>query len=120
MMEVEFNRLNHATWGVQVPRRVHAEVPQETAVRQDKAASGPGISRSRTPQGMPDRGGAFDAGSCPYADIDTSQVFGGADHRVHEGEELDMDRAECRTQDAEFSRPQILGARILCHDRWSG
>jgi hypothetical protein len=35
-------------------------------------------------------------------------------------EELDLDRAECRTQDAEFSRPQILGARILCHDRWSG
>ena len=51
---------------------------------------------------MPDRGGPFDAGSCPYADIDTSQVFGGADHRVHEGEELDMDSAECRTQDAEF------------------
>jgi hypothetical protein len=25
-------------------------------------------------------------------------------------------RAECRAQDAEFSRPQILGARILCHD----
>ena len=55
---------------------------------------------------------------CPYADIDTSQVFGGADHRVHEREEFDMDRAECRTQDAEFSRPQILGAWILCHDRW--
>jgi hypothetical protein len=31
---------------------------------------------------------------CPYADIDTSQVFGGADHRVHEREEFDMDRAE--------------------------
>ena len=28
--------------------------------------------------------------------------------------------AECRTQDAEFSGPQILGARILCHDRWPG
>jgi hypothetical protein len=24
-----------------------------------------------------------------------------------------MDSAECRTQDAEFSRPQILGARII-------
>src|ERR1700756_1093947 len=31
-----------------------------------------------------------------------------------------MDRAECRTQDAEFSGPQILGSRILCHDRRSG
>jgi putative transposase len=33
---------------------------------------------------------------------------------------IDMDRAECRTQDAEFSRPQILGARIFCHDRRPG
>src|ERR1700756_2562477 len=31
-----------------------------------------------------------------------------------------MDRAECRTQDAEFSGPQILGSRILCHDRRLG
>src|ERR1700751_5472400 len=30
-----------------------------------------------------------------------------------------MDRAECRTQDAEFSGPQILGSRVLCHDRRS-
>lgn len=48
------------------------------------------------------------------------QIFGGADHRIHERDEFDMDRAECRTQDAEFSGPQILGARVLCHDRWPG
>jgi len=28
--------------------------------------------------------------------------------------------AKCRTQDAEFSRPQILGARIFRYDRWPG
>jgi len=105
---------------VQVPRRVYAEVPKEAAVRQDQAALGSGVSRSRATEGVPDRGRAFDAGSCPYVDIDTSQVFGGADHRIYEGEEFDMDRSECRTQDAEFSRPQILGSRILRHDRWSG
>jgi hypothetical protein len=37
-----------------------------------------------------------------YADIDTSEVFGGANHRIGDGEEFDMDRAECRTQDAKF------------------
>src|SRR5262249_8987990 len=105
---------------LQVPRRVYAEVPQETAVREDQAAPGSGISRSGATEGVPDRGGPLDARSCSYADIDTSEVFGGADHRIYEGEEFDMDRAECRTPDAEFSRPQVLGARILCHDRWSG
>src|SRR5246500_2692991 len=38
----------------------------------------------------------------------------------YEREEFDMDRAECRTQDAEFSGPQILGSPVLCHDRRSG
>src|SRR6478609_7059113 len=106
--------------GVQVPRRVYAEVPQEAAVRENKAAVRSGVSRSGAAEGVPDRGRPSDAGSRPYVDIDTSQIFGGADHRVHEREEFDMDRAECRTQDAEFSGPQILGARILCHDRWPG
>ena len=119
-MEAEFNHLNHATWECQVPRRVYAEVPQETAVRQDKAALGSGVSRSGATEGVPDRGRTFDAGSRPYVDIDTSQIFGGADHLIHEREEFDMDRPECRTEDAEFSRPQILGAWILCHDRRSG
>jgi hypothetical protein len=94
---------------VQVPRRVYAEVSQEVAFRQNKTASGPSVSRSGATEGVPDRGGAFDAGSRPHVDINTSQIFGGADHRIHEGEESDMDRAECRTQDAEFPGPQILG-----------
>ena len=62
---------------------------------------------------MPDRGGAFDAGSRPYVDFDTSQIFGGTNHRIHEREEFNMDRAECRTQDAEFSRPQILDRKSV-------
>ena len=57
-MEVE---LKSRDLGVQVPRRIRAEVSQETAIRQNKTASGSGILRSRAPQGMPDRGGAFDA-----------------------------------------------------------
>src|SRR6202007_2513375 len=90
-------------------RRVYAEVSQEAAFRQDKTASGSSVSRSGATEGVPDRGRAFDAGSRSYVDINTSQIFGGSDHRIHEREEFDMDRAECRTQDAEFSGPQILG-----------
>src|SRR4029077_5176642 len=100
--------------------RVYAEVSQEAALRQNKTASGPSVSRSGATEGVPDRGRTFDAGSCSHVDIDTSQIFGGANHRIHEREEFDMDRAECRTQDAKFSGPQILGAGILCHDGWPG
>ena len=70
----------------QVPRRVHAEVPQEGAIREDKAAIGAGVSRSGATEGVPDRRRPPDAGSRPYADIDPSEVFGGADHRVYERE----------------------------------
>ena len=38
--------------------------------------------------------------------------------QVFEREEFDMDRAECRTQDAQFPGSQILGSQIFCHDRW--
>jgi hypothetical protein len=103
MMEAEFNHLNHATW----ERKYHVvftpKYRKKLLFGRIKAASGSGVSRSRTPQGMPDRGGASDARSRPHVDFDTSEIFGGADHRIHEREELDMDRTECRTEDAEFS-----------------
>ena len=54
MMEAE-----QSSWsrdlGVQVPRRVHAEVSQEGAFRQDKTESGSSVSRSGATQGVPDR-----------------------------------------------------------------
>jgi Transposase IS200 like len=55
--------------GVQVPRRVYAEVPQEAAVRENKAAVRSGVSRSGAAEGVPDRGRPSDAGSCSYVDI---------------------------------------------------
>jgi hypothetical protein len=44
---------------VQVPRRVHAEVSQEGAFRQDKTESGSSVSRSGATEGVPDRGRTF-------------------------------------------------------------
>lgn len=95
-MEAEFNHLNHATWECKYHVVFTPKYRKKLLFGKIKRHLGQVFSRSGAPQGMPDRGGAFDAGSCPYADIDTSQVFGGADHRVHEREEFDMDRAECR------------------------
>ena len=45
----------------------------------------------------------------PHADIDTSQAFGSAGHRVQEREKFDLDRANVEMQDAEFPGPQVPG-----------
>src|SRR5215831_3864709 len=61
--------------GVQVPCRVHAEVPQEVAVWANQAALGECIPRACPAQRMPDRGRALDARSCAHVDIDSTEVF---------------------------------------------
>jgi hypothetical protein len=42
-------------------------------------------------------------GASTYADIDTSEVFGGADHRIYEGKEFDMDRVRMSNAKCEIS-----------------
>src|SRR6516165_10399015 len=94
--------------GVQVPCRVHAEVPQEAAVWANQAAPRHCISRACQAQGMQDRRRTSDARPRAYPDIDPAEVFGGGGDRVLEREKLDLDCAECGTQAAQFSWPQIL------------
>src|SRR5262245_57475989 len=106
--------------GVQIPCRVHAEVPQEAAVRANQAVPGNCISRACQAQGMQDRRRTSDAGPCAYPDIDPAEIFGGRSDRVLEREKLDLDRAECGTQATQFSWPQILGEGLLRFDRWAG
>jgi hypothetical protein len=45
----------------------------------------------------------------PTSDAVQAEAVAGRSDRVSEREELDLDCAECGTQAAEFSRPQILG-----------
>jgi REP-associated tyrosine transposase len=71
--------------GVQVPRRVHAEVPQEGAVLANQAALGHRIPRACPAQGMQDRRRTFDARPRAYADIDPAEIFGGRGDWVSEG-----------------------------------
>src|ERR1700739_2401944 len=116
MMEAESNHLNHATW--ECKYHVVFTPKWRNSIRENQTTVGSGVSRSGATKGVPDRRGASDACSRPHVDLDASQIFGGTDHRIHERKELDLDRAERRTQDAKFSGPQILGTRILCHDGW--
>src|SRR5215831_18612605 len=54
-----------------------------------------------------------DARPCAYPDIDPAEVFSGRGDRVFEREKLDLDCAECGTQAAQFSWPQILGEGLF-------
>jgi len=63
-----------------------------------------------------DRGGAFDARPRPHADFHSAEIFGGGGDRLHEGQEFDLDCAECRAQGAQFHRAQILGSRLFRFD----
>ena len=75
-MEAEFNHLNHATRECKY-HVVFTPKYRKKLLFGKKTASGPSVSRSRTTEGVPDRGRTFDAGSCSHVDIDTSQIFGG-------------------------------------------
>src|SRR4029077_15153850 len=101
--------------GVQVPRRVHAEVPQEGAVWANQAALGHCIPRACPAQGMQDRRRTSDARPRAYAIIVPAEIFGCVGDRVSEGKKLDLVCAECGTQAAQFSWSQILGV-LLCFD----
>src|SRR5262249_25745296 len=52
--------------------------------------------------------------------VDPAEIFGGGGDRVSEGEKLDLDCAECGTQAAQFSWPQIPGEGLLRFDRRAG
>src|SRR6201981_2848131 len=109
-MEAEFNHLNHATWECKYHVVFTPKYRKKLLFGKIKRHLGQVLHDLARRKGVPDRGRAFDAGSRPYVDLDTSSIFGVTDHRINEREECDLDRAECRTQDAEFSGPQILGS----------
>ena len=119
-MEAEFNHLNHATWECKYHVVFTPKYRKKLLFGKIKRHLGQVFhdlarrKECRIEEGhlMPDH-----VHMLIYRYL---QNIRGADHRIHEREEFDMDRAECRTQDAEFPRPQILGTGVLCHDRWPG
>ena len=82
-MEVEFNHLNHATWECKYHVVFTPKYRKKLLFGKIKRHLGQVFhgghllaihmsNAPRAPQGMPDRGGASDARSRPYVDIDTS------------------------------------------------
>ena len=118
-MEAEFNHLNHATWECKYHVVFTPKYRKKVLFGKIKRNLGQVFhdlarrKECRIEEGhlMPDH---------VHMLISIPPKYSVAQIRIHEREEFDMDRAECRTQDAKISGAQVLGARILCHDRWSG
>src|SRR5207342_3465576 len=91
MMEAEFNHLNHATWECKYHVVFTPKYRKKVLFGKIKRNLGQVFhdlarrKECRIEEGhlMPDH--------VSHVDIDTSQIFGGADHRIHEREEFDMD-----------------------------
>lgn len=76
--------------GLQVPRCVHTEVAQESAVRSTPKRTGPSVSRVGQVQGESGRRRAFDGRSCTHDAVDNTKVRGVPGRGVHQ-------RQECNT-----------------------
>ena len=118
-MEVEYNHLNHATWECKYHVVFTPKYRKKLLFGKIKRHLGQVFhdlarrKECRIEEGhlMPDHVHMLISIPPKYS---VAQIIG------YMKGKFDMDRTECRTEDAEFSRPQILGARILCHDRWPG
>src|SRR5215470_12549333 len=96
MMEVEFSHLNHATWECKYHVVFTPKYRKKLLFGKIKRHLGQVFhdlarrKECRIEEGhlMPDH--VHMLISIP------PKIFGGSDHRIYEGEELDLDRAECR------------------------
>ena len=100
--------------GMQVSCGVHTEMPPQESVRTAAEGSRRCVPRTGAPEGVPDRGGAYDARPCPHADIHSAQAQGERGRRLHQRQERNLGCAALRRPRPEFHRPVILGERLLC------
>jgi Transposase IS200 like len=115
-MEAEYNHLNHAIWECKYHVVFTPKYRKKLLFGKIKRHLGQVIHDLARRKECRIEEGHLMSDHVHMFDIDTSEIFGGADHRIYQGKEFDMDRAECRAEDAKFPGPQILGARIFCHD----
>ena len=97
-MEQDTNQLNHSTWECKyhvVFRPKYRKKVLFGKIRQNLGKVFHDLARRK--ECKIEGGGTLDAGSCAYADLDTAEIFGGRDYRVHEGQKLYLGCAECRT-----------------------
>lgn len=100
--------------GMQIPCRVHPQVPSAETVPATASAPGRGISPVGPAAREPDLGRALDRGSCAHADFDPAQVCCGAGHWVYQRRERHSYRPDRGRQAEELHRGALLGPRVFC------
>ena len=106
--------------GMQIPRGVHSEMPEEGVVQGVAARIGDSVSAAYGATGSRDHGGAFDAGPCAHADIDSAEVLRFAGDGVHQRQERNTYCQGARWAKTELRRTAFLGARLLGIDGGEG
>src|SRR5262252_8919392 len=96
MMEAEYNHLSHATWDCKYHVVFTPKYRKKLLFGKIKRHLGQVFHDLARRKECRIEEGPLNARSCAYADIDTSEVFGGADHRIYEGEEFDMEKAPAK------------------------
>src|SRR5450631_2093845 len=104
--------------GVQIPCRVHSQMPPEDVVCAVAPPPGGGIPQTGPAEGKHDRRRAFDARSCAHDDIDPTEIRRVTGDRFHQGEKRDTPRTGLWGDPAEFRRTELLGTRVFYIDGW--
>src|SRR4029077_8310070 len=106
--------------GVQIPRGVHSQVPQEGTLWGTEAASRRCVPQAGLAEGEPDRRRSSHVGSCSHDDLDPTEVRGFASGRLYQGQECDPPGPDVRREEAQLRGTAFLGQRLLRLDRRSG
>src|SRR5580700_6581119 len=97
--------------GLQVPCCVRSQTATESDLREYPPSTGTDFPCAGETEGMPDRGGALDAGSCAHVHRDPAQAPGCFRDWIPEGKERDCHRTTFRKGE-EFLRRTLLGPRL--------
>src|SRR6516162_3552485 len=106
--------------GVQIPRGVHSQVPQEGTLWGTEAASRRYVPQAGLAEGEPDRRRSPLGGSCSHDDLDPTEVRCFAGGRLYQGQECDPPGPDLRREEAQLRGTAFLGQRLLRLDRRSG
>src|SRR6266480_5395701 len=99
--------------GVQIPRRVHSQVPQKDPVCGVATAPGGSLPKVGRAERKQDRGGSSSSRPRAHVDLDPAKVRSVAGGRVYQGEECNSPGSRIRRKEAELRRPAFLGEGIL-------
>jgi hypothetical protein len=106
--------------GMQVPFGMDSQVSEKRAIRGVEKIPWAKFQGPRIPKGVSDFGRAFEARPCPYADLDSPQVFRFAGSRLSQGEECHPNCPGIPWKEEEFHRATFLGQRVFCFHGWGG